>query len=84
MKQSLTALDINGVTSTEAMVARRPNVLLLLLDDMNDNLLSERPLVPMPAFRALGNRGATFVNAHAAGTSTRNAAGMSATAKLKA
>ena len=41
----------------------RPNILLLLLDDVRDDV------IPLPSLRALARRGTSFTNAHAAGTS---------------
>ena len=55
-----------SMDKTDAQQAERPNVLFIIVDDLNDMPLhpSGKPYVPTPNFDRLAARGISFTNAH--------------------
>lgn len=67
MKTLLTLLASFGLLGAfPALAAQRPNVLFIVIDDLNDWVgpLGGHPLVKTPHLDRLAERGTTFVNAH--------------------
>lgn len=65
MKSLLTTLLL-ALVCAGANAAERPNVLFIIVDDLNDMPLhpAGKPHVPTPNFDRLAKRGISFVNAH--------------------
>lgn len=68
MKPILLALLAVGVVCHSAYAAERPNVLMIVVDDMNDwvSCLGGHPQVRTPNIDRLAKRGLLFTNAHVA------------------
>jgi len=66
---SLLGASPAGSNQAAALSARRPNILFIAVDDMNDWAVGGRPQVRTPNLDRLRARGITFTNAHCASPS---------------
>lgn len=64
---SLLAADSKNVISSASSITSHPNVLMIVIDDLNDwvGYLGDHPQVKTPCMDALARSGTAFMNAHA-------------------